>query len=341
MFSTIYFRISILSIFIFGYDTVLGQDLIYSQFNSMPLAINPAFAGNNSCNYRMSAIGRSQWMGVDNAKSYQSATVAGDFNLNNIYDEKYNIWGVGLMGSYDKSGLGSFTNFNLVANLAYHARFGAEGQNFLSFGMQTGIAQRAVDPGKYIFSDELDPYGRPVRNTGESFSNTSKVYPELAFGSLITLNPKDNTNIYAGLSVFHLLSPNISLTNEDYKLPMRVNAHAGANIYRGGFFYLPSIYIQHQQTINYNIGTYFGTVLVPGNEVSNPIIGYLGLWYKSSDAITPAVRMDIGRLTVAMSYDIHVGGVSQNLKGIGSPELSLNFYGCFGRSSKRTGCPSL
>ena len=40
-------------------------------------------------------------------------------------------------------------------------------------------------------------------------------------------------------------------------------------------------------------------------------------------------------------YDIHVGGVSQNLRGVSSPELSVNFYGCFGRSSKRTGCPSL
>ena len=49
---------------------LLGQDLIYSQFNAMPLAVNPAFAGNNACNYRVSAIGRSQWAGVENLKSY-------------------------------------------------------------------------------------------------------------------------------------------------------------------------------------------------------------------------------------------------------------------------------
>jgi type IX secretion system PorP/SprF family membrane protein len=207
--------------------------------------------------------------------------------------------------------------------------------------MQAGIGQRGVDPGSYTFADELDAFGRPVRKTGESFTSESKIYPELAFGSLITLNPKDNLNIHAGLSIFHLLSPNISFTNEDYKLPMRVNFHAGANFYNGGFFYLPSIYVQHQQLVNYNIGGYFGTYLSPGNEVKNPIIGYVGLWYKSSDAITPALRMDIGRMTLAFSYDIHTGGVSQNLKGIGSPELSVNFYGCFGRSSKRTGCPSL
>jgi type IX secretion system PorP/SprF family membrane protein len=341
MFSTIFYRCFLVGIILISGLGLGAQDLIYSQFNSMPLAVNPAFAGNNSCNYRMSAIGRSQWMGVENATSYNSATIAGDFNLNNIYDEKYNIWGMGLMASYDKAGKGTFTNFSLLANLAYHARFGLDGQNFLSFGMQAGMGQRGVDPGKFVFADELDAYGRPVRATGEVFSDISKWFPELGFGSLITLNPKDDINLYAGLSAFHLLSPNISFTNTDYKLPMRVNLHAGANIYKGGFFYLPSIYIQRQQTINYNIGTYLGMALTGGDERTNPTIGYLGLWYKSSDAITPAFRLDMGRTTFAFSYDIHVGGVSQNLSGIGSPELSINFFGCFGRSSKRTGCPSL
>lgn len=322
-------------------EYALAQDLIYSQFNAMPLAVNPAFAGNNSCNYRLSAIGRSQWVGINNANSYKSGTVAGDFNLNNIYDEKTNLWGMGLMATYDVSGTGAFTNFSLIANLAYHARFGDEGQNFLSFGMSTGIANRGVNVGKYIFGSELDAFGKPVRASGEEFNNTSVFYPELGFGSLLTLNPSDNMNMYGGISIFHLLSPNISFTNSEYRLPMRVNFHAGANIYKGGFFYLPTIYIQSQQFLNYNVGTYVGTTLVAGHETRNPIIGYLGLWYKSTDAIVPAVRFDVGRTTIAFSYDIHVGGVSQNLSGISSPELSVNFYGCFGRSSKRTGCPSL
>lgn len=341
MYSNYISKFFILSIVLFSQFSMAAQDLIYSQFNSMPLAVNPAFAGNNACNYRLSAIGRSQWIGVNNAKSYTSATVAGDFNLNNVYDQKLNIWGLGLMASYDKAGLGSFTNFSLLTNIAYHARFGVDGQNFLSFGLQAGLGQRGVDPGKFTFADELDAFGRPVRKTGETFTDISKFYPELGFGSLITLNPSDNLNIYGGLSVFHLLSPNISFTNEDYKLPMRVNLHAGANLYKGGFFFLPSIYIQRQQTYNFNIGSYVGMAVSGGDERTNPTIAYLGLWYKSSDAITPAFRLDLGRMTVALSYDVHVGGVSQNLSGVGSPELSVNFYGCFGRSSKRTGCPSL
>ena len=326
-----------------GLIPAYGQDLIYSQFNAMPLGVNPAFAGNNACNYRLSAIGRSQWGGVENVKSYKSGTIAGDFNLNNIYDEKMNLWGLGLLASYDQAGIGSFTNLNVIANLAYHARFGMEGQNFLSFGMGLGVGNRGANIGSYTFASELDAFGRPLPNvaSGESFSTSSVFYPEMNFGALLTLNPNENTNFYGGASIMHLLSPNISFSNNEYKLPMRVNFHAGANLYRGGFFYIPTVYVQYQQHTNYNVGGYVGTTLAAGHETRNPIIGYLGFWYKSSDAIVPAVRLDVGRMTIAFSYDLHIGGVSQNLSGVSSPELSVNFYGCFGRSSKRTGCPSL
>lgn len=320
-----------------------AQDLIYSQFNAMPLAVNPAFAGNNACNYRLSAIGRSQWSGMQNVNSYKSGTIAGDFNINNIYDEKTNMWGLGFIASYDQASVGAFTNFSFLANLAYHARFGNDGQNFLSFGMGLGLANRGANIGRYTFASELDAFGRPIPNiaSGESFNTNSIFYPEMNFGALVTLNPNENTNIYGGASIMHLLSPNISFTSTDYSLPMRVNFHAGANLYRAGFFILPTVYVQYQQHTNYNVGGYFGTTLVAGHETKNPIIGYLGFWYKSSDAIVPSARLDIGRMTIAFSYDIHVGGVSENLSGVSSPELSINFYGCFGRSSKRMGCPSL
>ncbi|MCE2962210.1 MAG: PorP/SprF family type IX secretion system membrane protein [Chitinophagales bacterium] len=322
---------------------LMSQDLIYSQFNAMPLAVNPAFAGNNACNYRVSAIGRSQWTGVQNVNSYKSGTIAGDFNLNNVYNEQLNLWGLGLMASYDQAGVGAFTNFSVMANLAYHARFGMEGQNFLSFGMGLGLGNRGANIGRYTFASELDAFGRPIPNmtSGESFNSNSIFYPEVNFGALITLNPNENTNLYGGASIMHLLSPNISFTNNEYKLPMRVNFHAGANLYRGGFFILPTVYVQYQQHTNYNVGGYFGTTLVSGHETRNPIIGYLGFWYKSNDAIVPSARLDVGRMSIAFSYDLHIGGVSQNLSGVSSPELSVNFYGCFGRSSKRTGCPSL
>lgn len=329
--------------FVTGSLSLFSQDLIYSQFNAMPLSVNPAFAGNNACNYRASLIGRSQWIGAENVKSYKSGTISGDFNLNNVYDEKLNLWGLGVMASYDQSGIGNFTNFGITTSLAYHARFGDEGKNFLSLGMSAGIANRGARPGNYLFSSQLDPFGRPTPDfaSGETFDNVSIFYPELGFGGLVTINPNDNMNLYGGASIFHLLSPNISFTATEYALPMRVNFHAGGNIYKGGFIFLPSIYVQSQQMINYNIGTYVGTILSPGHETRNPMIGYLGLWYKSSDAIVPAMRLDVGRTTFAFSYDIHIGGVSENLAGIGSPEFSINFYGCFGRSSKRSGCPSL
>lgn len=319
----------------------MAQDLIYSQFNAMPLTVNPAFAGNNSCNYRLSAIGRSQWLGVNNVNSYQSATLAGDFNLNNNIDDKLNLWGLGMVASYDKSGVGNYTNFNVLGNIAYHLRFGREANNFLSFGIQAGAANRGAAVGNYIFDDQIDPYGRYYANTNENIIHPSIWYPEMGFGALLTLNPSENTNLYVGTSIFHILNPNISYTQTDYKLPSRINFHAGANLYKNGWLFLPSVYIQNQNITNYNIGGYVGRLLVAPNEVRNPVIGYLGVWLKSADAIAAAFRLDIGKISLAFSYDIHTGGVSKNLNSIGSPELSINYFGCFGRDTRRSGCPSL
>lgn len=323
------------------FNPIFGQDLVYSQFNSMPLLLNPAFAGNNSCNYRVSAIGRSQWMGVENVKSYKSATIAGDFNIGNNTDEKLNLWGFGVVGSFDKSGNGNYTNLSFLTNIAYHLRFGSEGQNFLSFGIQGGIGQRSVNSSNLIFNDQLDHLGRNTFSSTDALVNDSKLYPDINFGSLLTLNPSVASNIYIGASMFHALSPDISFTNNEYKLAPRYNFHGGGNFALGNLYLLPSAYYQYQQLSNWNVGTYLGKTLMAGNQETASIVGYLGAWLKSSDAIAAAARLDFSSFSVVFSYDIHTGGVSKNLSSVGSPEFSINYYGCFARNSKRMGCPSL
>lgn len=319
-----------------------AQDLIYSQFNAMPLELNPAFAGNNSCNYRMSVLGRSQWLGINNVNSYKSVSIAGDVNLNNNYDDRINLWGIGGMISYDKSSVASFSGLTATANLAYHLRFGKSSNHFLSLGIQAGAGSRSMNPGTLLFDDQIDGYGRiALPRSGDIVTRDQFWYPEFGFGSILTLNPTEELNLYFGSSIYHLLSPNLSFTNEEYKLPVRFNFHGGGNILYRGFIFIPSVYIQRQQIWNYNFGTYAGMMLFPGSETKDPTIGYLGLWVKSNDAIAAALRMDIGKLSIAFSYDIHTGGVARNLNSIGSPELSLNYYGCFRRNTRRMGCPML
>lgn len=320
-----------------------SQDLIYSQFNSMPMAINPAFAGNNACNYRLSAIGRSQWMGVENVTSYKSANVGFDFNLNNVNNEQVNLWGLGFMGSYDQAGDGKFSNLKLLTNIAYHLRFGSEANNFLSFGVQGGVYQKSIKTNELLFDDQLDDFGRIINSntTDGTIETQSKWYPDINFGGLLTLNPSEITNIYIGSSIYHLLNPDISFTNVEYKIPTRYNVHAGGNFILGNFLILPSVYFQHQQLVNYNVGSYVGIPITGGDERTNPVIGYLGAWYKSTDAIAAAFRLDFSTISVGLSYDYHIGNISRNLSGVGSPEISINYYGCFNRNSRRMGCPML
>ena len=333
----------LITLFVWFSSAVLmnAQDLQYSQFNSMPLALNPAFTGNSYCNYRVSTIYRNQWMGSKDFKAYQSASVGADFNIGRSSNELNNLWGFGVLANYDKTPTNTFSNHSLLLSLAYHLRFGKDANSFLSFGLQGGLAQRTLGDGKYIFANSIDNYGKPVLPSGENFLNESIVYPDMNFGAMVTTNPDPSLNIYGGVSVFHLTQPNISLTNQNFKLPTRLNLHAGAQKYLGNLVILPSAFFQFQQVMNWNAGTYIGTTIAPETETASPIIGYLGLWYKSNDAIAAAARIDLAQFSFVFSYDLHTGGVANSQGSIGSPEISINYFGCFGRNTRRIGCPSL
>jgi type IX secretion system PorP/SprF family membrane protein len=319
-----------------------GQDLQFSQFNSMPLALNPAFTGNNQCNYRVSALGRNQWMGLSGVTSYQSGTVAADFNIGANTDYKGSFWGVGLMTTADRSGDNKYYNNSALISLAYHFRFGEDAENLLSFGMQGGVAQRSFLPNNLTFDDQIDYYGRKVRSTSESFVTDNKLYPDFNVGALVTLNPNESFNFYAGASVYHLIQPNISFTESEYKLPARINVHSGAKFtFNDKLIIAPSLLFQYQKNFNYNFGTYFGSIFTRETQNKIPFTGYLGVWYKSTDAICFAARADIGPVIFAFSYDVNTTKISQNTGMVGSPELSITYFGCFGRNSKRSGCPFL
>ncbi|MCU0328298.1 MAG: PorP/SprF family type IX secretion system membrane protein [Chitinophagales bacterium] len=325
-------------VIIFWVKFLVAQDLQYSQFNSVPIKLNPAFSGNNPCNLRAGVIARNQWMGIENLNPYQSASLGVDFNLM-VDEEKRSFWGFGFLAEYDRSGNSNFYNHNVSLSAAYHIVFGYNAQNSLSFGYQLGIHQRGINAQNLIFDEDIDYYGRLIGN-GNNLINT-KTYLDMNFGSILTLNPNENLNMYIGASIFHFNQPDIALNDQAYNLPFRYNIHGGLTKKWEKLILNPSFYYQYQNLSNWNLGTYFGMKLSPENAVYTEVVGYIGAWYKSNDAIALAARLNVNQFQAIFSYDIHTGKLGQNYQGIGSPELSLQYLLCFKKNSKRMGCPNL
>ncbi len=80
-----------------------SQDIHFSQYNSSPLALNPALAGMNSCDYRVYANFRTQWMTVSSGNTYRTFAGGADMAVGKI--TKYNSFaGVGISFFSDQAG---------------------------------------------------------------------------------------------------------------------------------------------------------------------------------------------------------------------------------------------
>jgi hypothetical protein len=84
----LFFGISVLSIAV-----LRAQDIHFSQFYVSPLLQNPANAGYFNCNYRFTAIYRSQW----NSITVPYKTFAGSYDMRFVPKRSSNkdIFGVG------------------------------------------------------------------------------------------------------------------------------------------------------------------------------------------------------------------------------------------------------
>src|SRR5436190_10836837 len=90
------------------FTTANAQDIHFSQYNASPLALNPALAGMNACDYRLYANFRTQWMTISSGNTYRTFAGGADFSIGKI--TKVNSFaGLGISFFSDQAG---DVNFN-------------------------------------------------------------------------------------------------------------------------------------------------------------------------------------------------------------------------------------
>ncbi|MEO9892492.1 type IX secretion system membrane protein PorP/SprF [Aurantibacter sp.] len=161
------------------YISFAQQDAQYTQYMYNTLAVNPAYAGSRG-QWGVSALHRSQWIGMDGAPSTQT------FNINGPVSNKI---GVGLSIVHDE--IGNNTNQNTYLDATFSYTIATSETNNLSFGLKAGGHLLNVD------------YNR-LRNYRPNLSTSSDLYkkfsPNIGAG-IYYHTPK----FYVGLSVPNLL----------------------------------------------------------------------------------------------------------------------------------------
>jgi type IX secretion system PorP/SprF family membrane protein len=188
-----------------------GQDPQFTQFNSLPQYLNPAFAGNSDGIHRFAAGYRNQWPGVE--RGYSTYMASYDASL-----EKYKA-GAGLYVLQDAGGTSYLTNTQVGLNAAYALELNRKYK--LRAGLQACYNQKKLQPGKLIFNDQLITGQASLDAT---VAAASVQYFDVGAGALL-----DSKLFWVGVSARHLNKPEQSLTGHgaSAELPIYIGVQSG------------------------------------------------------------------------------------------------------------------
>ena len=299
-----------------------AQDVVFSQFYTAPLRLNPALTGIGIAP-RVTANYRNQHTAFPAA--YTTFAAAFDQPLEGTPSS------IGLRMLTDRQLEGAYTNTEVAALYSYEVRVNE--RLYARLGLSGGFLSSRVDFSRLTFGDALDPLRGPDGTSSEALVSASKTSFDFGAGLLLFAG-----GLYGGLAVEHLNRPDESLLEIDNNLytgrPQRFTIHGGAQIDLKRFSnrrrpasVTPNFLYSSQAGFRQlNLGAYFGYGVVA-----------LGGWYRhafgNADAfiLSADFRKDVFRFGV--SYDLVVSELQLIPGGLG-PTFELSVAVDFGNSEK-------
>ena len=268
------------------------QDPQYTQYMYNTMSINPAYAGSRG-HFSMTALARTQWVGVDGAPETQTFSVNTPIGYTGI--------GVGLNIINDKLGPSTETYFD--ANVSYTIRTSEEGQ--LAFGMRAGGRILNLDWSKGRFQTPDVLFNNNLNN---------KFLPTIGAGVFFH-KPK----WYVGLSI-----PNFLRTQHYDDFVEAVSAERMHYFAIAGYVFDLTKNIKFKPAILSKIVSGAPLSLdVSANFLFNEKFSF-GVAYRWDDAISAIVGFQISEtLTLGYAYDLTTSNF--NNYNSGSHEVMLTF----------------
>ena len=315
------------------------RDVHFSQFYNSPLTLNPALAGAIETDQRFALIHRSQWQSIGApfrtfAFSYDTPILRGKMKGRYI--------GIGGSAYSDKAGKSGFGDTQANLSIAYGMR--SANNAILAFALQGGYGQRSAVLDGMRWDAQYDGSGyNASRPTGESIANSSTAFVDFSAGVLWQQQESRDVQWTVGGSVFHLNQPEVSLfSSNDDRLLRRFTVHGSTRITTKRWVYLPKFYGSQQGASREVVvgGLLHRRVGQDSRYTTDKTSSsfYIGAFYRWKDAIVPMMQIEYKRmLTIGVSYDVNVSGLSHATRYRGGMELTLQYIGAF--SGKRRKLP--
>ncbi|HXB14026.1 MAG TPA: PorP/SprF family type IX secretion system membrane protein [Bacteroidia bacterium] len=301
---------------IFANQVAKAQDTRFSQVYASPLLINPAIMG-ASPDMRFSLCYRNQWGSVNSGYS--------TYNLNGWYpfylgDDKSKL-DVGLSVMDDKAG--AYGNLNADLAVDYNRQI-AEDQ-FLCLALFGGYGQQSLTTSGLTYDDQYVLGSYSSNNiSNENLVNKSKGFADVGFGFTWYMNPsrdKSKVNAFAGVSGYHLNTPNESMDGGDSRLPIKMSYIAGLKIFESNKVDIsPDVMVTTQAG---NVESAFGAY-VDYNVIESMKLT-LGLWCRRNDAIAILIGFEYKGFALGYSYDAITSTLTSYATGLNANEITLSY----------------
>ena len=330
----IIFRFSLIATFALTVIGTNAQDIHFTQFDASPLTINPAFTGMFNGRVRACAIYRNQWKSVTVPYITQGASV----DLPIIWSNSGYLAG-GLQLYKDQAGDGNLSNFTGLLSIAYHLTTGRDRDNDkksdLAVGLQAGYADKSIDLSKLYFGDEY-VNGTFVPGTTQEYHlgiGNKVSYYLVNAGICYSHSFGNKFSFTMGAGANNLNQPTDAIekkANSETGLDMRYTGEFGLDVIAGDRLSLrPAVLYQYQATASEMIaGNEFHYVLSQNTEPefsSFTTAAFLGVWYRTGDAMMITAGFEIKGVRVGFAYDYNMSTLNAASNGNGGFELSIKY----------------
>ncbi len=300
---------------------VQAQDIHFSLFNMSPLSLNPANTGAFEGSFRVGGIYRDQFRSVT-SNQFSTPMFYIDAPIASIGKKKKDWIGIGAMLFQDKAGLAAFQTGSFQLSAALHHSFDDNYKNVLTFGIQGGPVNRQVDLSNadLHFADEATNGAFGGATSADRMLDGNSNYTDFAVGLKFKSVVNEKMDYHLGVSLGHLLQPDVSLSTNAFDQDMRIQAHAGlTRMLNEKFSLSPSIYYT-----TLGPADQFQLQALGGYEFNEDFQLNFGTGYRFGDALELILGADIKDIKVAASYDLTVSELS-NAKTGGAFEIALGY----------------
>ncbi len=298
-----------------------AQDIHFSQFNSSPMNLNPALAGNFDGQYRLIGNHRRQWLAVSpDAIPYQTFGFSAD--ANNVLK---NDIGAGLSIYNDRDGWSKLNTFQANLTGSYRLKLNTDSTLFLAPGIQVGITQQNINYDELSFDNQYNGiYYDENAGFGENFNQNNHLYANVNAGIALFYQIDDRTAIDAGISAYNITKPKQSfLGNDAIRLDRRLNFHARATVsITDNLALIPSyLFMAQGKFREFDIGLSGKYILNKSALLYRAV--YAGIWARTQDAGFISAGIDYNAWHVGVSYDINLSTLRNASNGRGGFELAV------------------